>query len=272
MFQLLEKLQFDKDPSQIFFVGDIHGQHLHLLRDLEKRGFDQETDILIATGDLIDRGPHSRSVLGLLDQPWFFSVAGNHEFMLLDARDNWTEHKLKTHFMNGGAWCRRNVEGATRQFHMPFVENIQEHVSACESMPLQIEFQVGNFKVGVIHTIPRPMKKWPITHPSVLISDFTWGNHRGDFREDYPLSYTHPNFEGVDLVVTGHDSVEKPIVHENVAWMDTYDRSGKFSILNIPDLIDLKKRQLAPTPKIQDDDKWIENYVFEEQDFDDGSE
>ncbi|MFP3335214.1 serine/threonine protein phosphatase, partial [Pseudomonas sp. SIMBA_064] len=46
---------------------------------------DKSVDRLIAVGDLIDRGPGMLDGLKLLGEPWFFTVKGNHEQMLIDA-------------------------------------------------------------------------------------------------------------------------------------------------------------------------------------------
>lgn len=69
----------------IWAVGDIHGDYQLLQSRLHQLSFCPETDLLISTGDNIDRGPKSLNVLHLLNQPWFTSVKGNHEAMALDA-------------------------------------------------------------------------------------------------------------------------------------------------------------------------------------------
>lgn len=64
-------------------VGDIHG-HLDDLGELLKQAaFKPKVDRVFCTGDLVDRGPDSMKCLGLLRQPWFHSVAGNHEYALI---------------------------------------------------------------------------------------------------------------------------------------------------------------------------------------------
>lgn len=60
-------------------VGDIHGCFGLLKNELKKIGFDRSIDRLICTGDLIDKGPASHRAVEWLEQPWFFSVMGNHE-------------------------------------------------------------------------------------------------------------------------------------------------------------------------------------------------
>lgn len=67
-----------------YVVGDLHGCYELLERLLEHVGFDIAHDRLFSVGDLVDRGPDSLRCLGLLTEPWFHAVKGNHESMMLD--------------------------------------------------------------------------------------------------------------------------------------------------------------------------------------------
>ena len=68
-----------------YVVGDIQGCLDQLLKLLEKVDFDATTDRLIATGDLVNRGPQSLETLrfckGLGES--FLTVLGNHDLHLL---------------------------------------------------------------------------------------------------------------------------------------------------------------------------------------------
>lgn len=66
-----------------FVIGDLHGHRALLETMLEKIGFDISTDRLFSVGDLVDRGPDSLNTLALVQEPWFFPVMGNHEYVLL---------------------------------------------------------------------------------------------------------------------------------------------------------------------------------------------
>ncbi len=68
-----------------FVLGDLHGHYRAVQALLEKVKFDYGKDRLFSVGDLVDRGPDSFSCLELLEQPWFFSVLGNHESICLEA-------------------------------------------------------------------------------------------------------------------------------------------------------------------------------------------
>jgi len=73
------------DHGRDFVVGDIHFKTIDLHKGLYALGFDREVDRVIAVGDLIDRNPGVLDGLKLLGEPWFYTIQGNHEWMLIDA-------------------------------------------------------------------------------------------------------------------------------------------------------------------------------------------
>ena len=87
-----------------YCVGDIHGCFDRLLDLLKATNFNEKVDRLFSVGDLCDRGPNSDQVLDWLEQPWFHSVRGNHEQMLIDANDPYNSEAEGMLFMNGGQW------------------------------------------------------------------------------------------------------------------------------------------------------------------------
>jgi RNA ligase len=61
-------------------VGDVHGCYDELIQMLDELNFDRQEDVLISTGDLIDRGPKIKEVIDfVMSLPHFYSVIGNHE-------------------------------------------------------------------------------------------------------------------------------------------------------------------------------------------------
>lgn len=66
-----------------FVVGDLHGCRGMLEDLLSNVQFDSSIDRVFSVGDLVDRGPDSLATLGLLREPWFYPVLGNHDAMLL---------------------------------------------------------------------------------------------------------------------------------------------------------------------------------------------
>ncbi|TKA73340.1 hypothetical protein B0A55_06786 [Friedmanniomyces simplex] len=70
---------------RLVFIGDIHGCRKELLHLLHSIDFDPTTDHLIATGDVISKGPNSPGVLDELIKVGAESVRGNHEDRLVEA-------------------------------------------------------------------------------------------------------------------------------------------------------------------------------------------
>ena len=71
-------LEIDDDVN-VFVVGDIHSCYTQLKDKLKEVGFNYNTDLLIAVGDLVDRGKENEKCIGLLNEHWFTSIKGNHE-------------------------------------------------------------------------------------------------------------------------------------------------------------------------------------------------
>jgi len=82
-------------------IGDIHGcvtAFDALLNELKL----QKDDQLITLGDYVDRGPDSRAVLdrmiALKDSVQLIALRGNHELMMLRARDSMGEERFWRHY------------------------------------------------------------------------------------------------------------------------------------------------------------------------------
>lgn len=126
------------DYAAIYVVGDLHGCYRLLMQELEKVCFNFETDLLICTGDLVDRGRENLECVSLLDQPWFCSVRGNHEEMCIKGRDDvWMQ---EMHARNGGEW-----------FYLLPIEKQDQLSDIFLSLPLVIEVQLEDKKIGILH-------------------------------------------------------------------------------------------------------------------------
>lgn len=85
-----------------FVCGDMHGMFSLVTQFLQHVNFDCSKDRLFACGDLVDRGPQNEDCLRLLDNPWFYSVLGNHEQLMLEyAADQYSGRFWPR---NGGGW------------------------------------------------------------------------------------------------------------------------------------------------------------------------
>lgn len=87
-----------------FVVGDIHGCVAEFRALLDLVHFKPDADRVFSVGDLVDRGPDSMGALRLLSEPWFHSVMGNHEQMMIDALHHGGEFSVSQWLINGGVW------------------------------------------------------------------------------------------------------------------------------------------------------------------------
>jgi serine/threonine protein phosphatase 1 len=124
-----------------FVVGDIHGCVSEFRKLLEMVKFNLEADRVFATGDLIDRGPDSAGAAMLLAQPWFFSVMGNHELMMLESRAEPNNYDLMgVWLMNGGNWAKATTH-----------QELDEIVARLIDLPLAIVVGEGENRFNVLH-------------------------------------------------------------------------------------------------------------------------
>ncbi|KAH7316602.1 Metallo-dependent phosphatase-like protein [Stachybotrys elegans] len=68
-----------ENNRRLVVVGDIHGMYDELNELLNKVDFNPDTDHLVATGDMISKGPDSSAVVALLMELDASAVRGNHE-------------------------------------------------------------------------------------------------------------------------------------------------------------------------------------------------
>lgn len=84
-----------KGERRLIFVGDIHGCRDELKELLHVVGFNPKTDHLIATGDVVSKGPKNIGVLNDLMDMNADSVRGNHEDRLIEVAKKellWPNH------------------------------------------------------------------------------------------------------------------------------------------------------------------------------------
>ncbi len=71
--------KISKPHDRTIVVGDIHGCHSELIALLEEVRF-SEQDIVVAVGDIVDRGPKTWDVVKFFHQTHnAYTVLGNHE-------------------------------------------------------------------------------------------------------------------------------------------------------------------------------------------------
>ncbi|MBJ3813716.1 serine/threonine-protein phosphatase [Shimwellia pseudoproteus] len=199
MYQLLEALHW----RHVYLVGDLHGCLPMLALALRQHRFDPWQDLLIAVGDLIDRGPDSAGCLGLLQKPWFRSVRGNHEQMAIEALT--AQGQLWQY--NGGEWF----------YQLPQAQQcrVARELEACALLPLVIEFHTGS-AVHVIAHADYPAAHYqrdqPLDQQEVLWSRSRLQAHlRGHGQA----------ISGADAFWFGHTPLRQPQQFHNQHYIDT---------------------------------------------------
>ncbi|WP_350297904.1 metallophosphoesterase [Pseudomonas putida] len=211
-------LQLPKNPhGRDFVVGDIHFKTIDLHRGLHALGFDKTKDRLIAVGDLIDRGPGVLDGLKLLGEPWFFSVQGNHERMLIDAYDANPEARYSAH---GAGWWMTIANESKAMI-----------IEKLRSLPVAIEVASNRGVVGVVHAdVPAGMA-WPtfleqLDNPA-MEEIALWGRDR-------IVKHHRDGVPGVWRVCTGHTWIPRPLRLGNVLALDvTGGADGSLAIYSI---------------------------------------
>ncbi len=217
--------------GRTFVVGDIHGMFDLLYDNLESHGFDYERDILISTGDLIDRGPQSEHVADFLRKPWVHAVLGNHESILLEAYRYGSPPKEELPELFD--------EERGRSWWLSVSPEKQNAIlRALSKLPLAIEVKTCCSKLGIIHAeVPLNMGWSAFVNNLEAGERFTvktclWGRSRVTYNLHKPV-------EGVDLIFAGH-TVQKDVkLYGNLFVVDTgaYKSSigdGRLTLLEIP--------------------------------------
>lgn len=213
-----------------YVCSDIHGCFSDLENELKAIDFDESRDRLFCVGDLVDRGPESERCVEFLDQPWFYSVKGNHEELLINGYrgglDKYGMDKWRLHRLNGGTWF-----GAQTDSEMKTIAN------RLNDLPLVI--QVGEY--GIVHAeVNIKYKTWDDFVDAAFYGDedfvetAIWG------RDNIRYGAQHV-VDGIKKVFVGHTVMNKPKLLGNVHYIDTgaflkhfeNGKSGKLTIIKL---------------------------------------
>ena len=202
---------WDKEiKGKLWAVGDIHGCYNLLMNRLKEIGFDFENDLLVAVGDLVDRGTQNIECIELLSKPWFTSVRGNHEDLCIGGLHD--EAYKRCHISNGGEW-----------FYMLDGQAMYNIAKTFAELPVALEISYNGKKFGFVHGHIEE-NNWDEFKASFAenqrgraASDLAmWGRDR--LNEDNK-QYTH--VKGVHAVIMGHTVTQKPCKRDNCYWIDT---------------------------------------------------
>lgn len=206
--QVIQRLQ-KLESGRTFVCSDIHGCFSLLEQKLEAVAFNEMTDRLVCVGDLIDRGPESERALEFLAKPWFYSVMGNHEAVLLDVLSG-NMSMYSTWMAEGGAWFN-SVSSEDR------VSRWEAEIS---KLPLVIEIETQAGLVGIVHADVPKGTSWNRFIKLVEQGDQSAVGRalKSRFRVSSRLC---EEVSGVYRIYCGHTYVPEPRLQGNIWCIDT---------------------------------------------------
>ena len=224
------------DYSNIYVVGDTHGGYTQLKDKLKEVGFNYNTDLLIAVGDLVDRGKENEKCIGLLNDHWFVSIKGNHEdFCYKGMMDDHIKfyHRMSN---NGGEWF----------YNLP--EDLMHDIgNLLNQLPVMLEVKYKGKKFGFVHA-DLPVQDWELAKEMLLNGDNIDGRSFEDHLlwsrgiiTDYENSCEIVNIAQVDNVFFGHTVLPRITQVGNCTFLDTggcfkkYDNGCDLSIVKLSD-------------------------------------
>ena len=197
---------YTHETGRLFVVGDIHGCYDLLMQQLERVQFNFEKDLLIAVGDLVDRGPDSLKCLHLLAEPWFKAVLGNHEEMCLLSQIDPMMKDMHAHY--GGEW-----------FYALSSDQRQQVIDQLNALPILLEVIYQNKKYGFVHA-DIDLNDWDefkVATRSKSRELALWG--RGRIKNKRFMRYS--TVVGVEQVFLGHTVVDFVTKKHNCYFLDT---------------------------------------------------
>ena len=224
------------EDVNVFVVGDLHGSSTLLKEKLKEVGFNFNTDLLIAVGDLVDRGNENEKCVGLLNEHWFTSIKGNHEdFCYKGMMDDHVKfyHRMSN---NGGEWF----------YNLP--DDLMYHIgNRLNQLPVMLEVEYKGKKFGFVHA-DLPVQDWELAKEMLLNGDNIDGRSFEDHLlwsrgiiTDYENLGDIVNIAQVDNVFFGHTVLPRITQVGNCTFLDTggcfkkYDNGYDLSIVKLSD-------------------------------------
>lgn len=222
----LVKIWNKEIKGKLWVVGDIHGCHTLLMNTLNEKKFDFDNDLLVAVGDLIDRGYENLKCVELLSNKWFTSVRGNHEDLCINGLND--ESYKRCHISNGGEW-----------FYMLDGQAMYNIAKTFASLPVVLEVNHNGRKFGFVHghveqndwsefkdSFKHEYSQRP---PSELAM---WGRERLD-----PENKKYTHVSGIDAVFMGHSVVNRVCKRDNCYYIDVGSCFyGRLAVICLDDL------------------------------------
>lgn len=227
--ELFKEYEYNQNGND-YVVGDIHGKYELLMNELKLLDFDFKKDRLFSVGDIIDRGEDSQKCLELIYEDWFIPIQGNHEDIMFNCTlykyDEETFNALNYNwFKNGGGWY----------IFLPNYEKNEIFYTikyAHENMPLMIQLNFPNKKIGIVHS--NILGDWSDFKKNINHHNYQYKALWNRDRFDNKLKDVVSN---VDFVYTGHCIVNEPLKLGNVFCIDTGSyHTNNLTIINLTKL------------------------------------
>lgn len=204
----LVKIWDQEIKGRLWTCGDIHGCGTLLMLTLEQVGFDFENDLLVAVGDLIDRGPQNLECIELLDQSWFTSIRGNHEDLCIGGLQD--DVFKRCHLDNGGDW-----------FYQLDIPTRREIANKLSELPVVLEVNHQGKKYGFVHGHIE-QNDWEAFKATFTGDNIPSAVHNAMWRRDR-LDIDNQKYttvSGVDAVFMGHTVVQHVCHRDNCYFID----------------------------------------------------
>lgn len=200
-----------------FVCGDVHGQWAQLQQSLNDVGFNTKIDRLFILGDLVDRGAESREVFTLLEEPWFFSIRGNHEQLMFDALEKQLPQDVSMWFEQGARdWVRSTSALINEELSLIRLINQQRDI-----MPWAIELALKDGrKIGLVHaevSIPQ----WDTFVAEIQTQKGAQLRYKSIWSRQIREAGYESGVNGIDLCVHGHCMFKEPVRQFNRCYIDT---------------------------------------------------
>lgn len=217
-----------KKEQRVFFCGDVHGNFAQFNKQLTEIGFRIGDDLLILTGDIIDRGSQNKEMIEfVVSTPEVYSVLGNHEMMFLNAIH---DELVRTVYMEprmGGSWIAKYSQ--TQLEEMAFLIK--------SNLPIAITIDLSGIRIGVIHAAS-PTDWQDVISPKPEDTEYyLWS--REQF-ENIKNDVIQKRISNIEAVVLGH-VCSKLTTSGNQIWIDTMWSEGLLTIIESKEILEKLK-------------------------------
>ena len=188
--------------------------------------FDVTTDRLFSVGDLIDRGPNSLDCANLIYNPYFFSIRGNHEQLMIDTMLHNNENMAMVWISNGGIWrfscddnelrvCAKDLQD------LPLIISVGEGKDRFNIVHAELtHHQIVNGHPEIVRVTDQMIDNWTFNEHDE--QDMIWG--RTMITRVNALNFNKTirfHDETLSPTFVGHTQVRQSVMVEKQIYIDT---------------------------------------------------